>query len=82
MEYVDVEYERVRKKCFHCCHVSHEIQKCPLYQGSRTKGKGIVPRQNMKEGQSSGTRQHHNDLAEKLMPLLAPSVPPGVLPAW
>ncbi|XP_048599919.1 uncharacterized protein LOC106355563 [Brassica napus] len=56
------------------------VQKCPLYQGSRTKGKGIVPRQNMKEGQSSGTRQHHNDLAEKLMPLLAPSVPPGFEP--
>ncbi|KAF3504436.1 hypothetical protein F2Q69_00042649 [Brassica cretica] len=51
-----------------------------VLQGSRTKGKGIVPRQNMKEGQSSGTRQHHNDLAEKLMPLLAPSVPPGFEP--
>ena len=81
VEYVDVEYERVRKKCFHCLRLSHEKLKCPLYQGSKNKGKGIAARpQGTHEGQSSGTRQHHNDLAERLMPLLAPSVPPGFEP--
>lgn len=81
VEYVDVKYERVREKCFHCLRLSHEKLKCPLYQGLKNKGKCIASRpQGMKEGQSSGTRQHHNDLAERLMPLLAPSVPPGFEP--
>ncbi|XP_056843353.1 uncharacterized protein LOC130495835 [Raphanus sativus] len=77
IEYVDVEYERVRKKCFHCFRLSLEKQKCPLFQGCRNRGKGIVNRQIVTEGQSSSHRQHHNDLAEKLMPLLAPTIPPG-----
>lgn len=44
IEYVDVEYERVRKKCYHCLQLSHEKQRCPLLQGSRDKGKGVVIR--------------------------------------
>lgn len=80
VEYVDVEYERVRKKCFHCFRLAYEKQKCPLFQGSRNKGKGVVNRQNVAEGQSSGVRQHHTDLAERLMPLLASAIPPGFEP--
>ena len=33
---VDIKYERVRKKCFHCLRLSHEKQKCSLLK----KGKG------------------------------------------
>ena len=33
---VNIEYERVRRKCFHCLRLSHEKQKCPLLK----KGKG------------------------------------------
>lgn len=31
---VDVEYERVRKKCFHCFGLSHEKQACPLLKNN------------------------------------------------
>ncbi|RID62856.1 hypothetical protein BRARA_E01898 [Brassica rapa] len=80
IEYVDVEYERVRKKCFHCLRLSHEKQKCPLLQGSRNKGKGVVSRQHAVEVHPAGVRQHHNDLVDKLMPLMAPTIPPGFEP--
>ncbi|XP_013668869.1 uncharacterized protein LOC106373202 [Brassica napus] len=43
VEYVDVEYERIRKKCYHCLRLSHEKQKCPLLQGSRDKAPAIPP---------------------------------------
>ena len=56
IEYVDVEYERVRKKCFHCLRLSHEKQKCPLLQGSRNKGKGLVSRQHAVEVHPAGVR--------------------------
>lgn len=32
VEFIDVEYERIRKKCFHCLRLSHEKQRCPLLQ--------------------------------------------------
>ena len=78
---VDVEYERVRKKCFHCLRLSHEKQRCPLYQGLKNKsgnacdkGKGIAITPLVH-------RQHHPDLVGTLMPLLsAPTVPPGFAP--
>lgn len=37
-------------------------------------------RQSVLVGQSLGSRQHHDNLADKLMLLLAPSVPPGFEP--
>lgn len=80
IEYVDVEYERVGKKCFHCLRLSHEKQKCPLLQGSGNKGKGVVSRQHAVEVHPAGVRQHHNDHVEKLMPLMAPTIPPGFEP--
>ncbi|XP_013632825.1 PREDICTED: uncharacterized protein LOC106338381 [Brassica oleracea var. oleracea] len=80
VEYVDVEYERVRKKCFHCLRLSHEKPKCPLLQGLQNKGKGVVVRQLVVGASSTGGRQHHNDLVNKLMPLMAPSDPPGFAP--
>lgn len=46
---VDVEYERVRKKCFHCFRLTHEKQRCPIFKAQKLagnniayKGKGIV----------------------------------------
>ncbi|KAJ4905994.1 Zinc knuckle CX2CX4HX4C protein [Raphanus sativus] len=33
---IDVEYERIRKKCFHCFRLSHEKQVCPVLKGTRT----------------------------------------------
>ncbi|KAH0914671.1 hypothetical protein HID58_029117 [Brassica napus] len=80
IEYVDVGYERIRKKCFHCLRLSHEKQKCPLLQGSRNKAKGIASHQYGSDIGTSGVRQHHNNLADKIMPLLAPSIPPGFEP--
>ncbi|XP_013632271.1 PREDICTED: uncharacterized protein At4g02000-like [Brassica oleracea var. oleracea] len=78
---VDVEYERVRKKCFHCLRLSHEKQRCPLYQGLKNKsgnacdkGKGIAITPLVH-------RQHHPDLVGTLMPLLStPTAPPGFAP--
>ncbi|KAJ4906060.1 Zinc knuckle CX2CX4HX4C protein [Raphanus sativus] len=80
VEYIDVEYERVRKKCYHCMRLTHEKLKCPLFQGNKSKGKEIAVVQSTVQNQSGGSRQHHNDLTEKIMPLLAPSVPPGFAP--
>ena len=80
VEYIDVEYERIRKKCYHCMRLSHEKQKCPLLQRTKNKGKEVAVPPNGKQHQPSGSRQHHIDLTEKLMPLLAPSVPPGFEP--
>lgn len=80
VEYVDVEYERIRKKCYHCLRLSHEKQRCPLLQGARNKGKGVVVRNNVSQQQVSESRQHHANLVDKLMPLLAPLIPPGFEP--
>lgn len=81
VEYVDVEYERVRKKCFHCFRLSHEKPRCPLLQRSTNKGKGAVNQRKTVEVQPEKVRQHHTDLVDKLLPLLAPSVPPGFEPS-
>ncbi|KAG2294151.1 hypothetical protein Bca52824_040820 [Brassica carinata] len=70
----------MQKKCFHCLRLSHEKQKCPLLQGSRNKAKGIAGHQYGSDIGPSGVRQHHNNLADKIMPLLAPSIPPGFEP--
>ncbi|XP_018487666.1 uncharacterized protein LOC108858204 [Raphanus sativus] len=78
VEYVEVRYERVRKKCFHCMRLSHEKPRCPVLQGERNKGKGLMGHKSQLPAQV--TRQHHTDLAEKIMPLLAPSFPPGFEP--
>ncbi|KAF3587465.1 hypothetical protein F2Q69_00029690 [Brassica cretica] len=40
----------------------------------------LVMDANLVEKQAGASRQHHNNLAETLMPLLAPSVPPGLQP--
>ncbi|KAG2252659.1 hypothetical protein Bca52824_082795 [Brassica carinata] len=76
-----VEYERVKKKCFHCLRLSHEKQKCSLLQGNRNKGKGILARQEVVVRHAPGERPHHSNLVDKLMPILAPSIPPGFEPS-
>ncbi|XP_013617300.1 PREDICTED: uncharacterized protein LOC106323776 [Brassica oleracea var. oleracea] len=81
VEYVDVEYERIRKKCYHCLRLSHEKQKCPLLQGSRDKGKGVMMRHNTTEHHAPEARQHHVNLVDKIMPFLAPVIPPGFEPS-
>lgn len=81
IEFIDVEYERVKKKCFHCMRLSHEKQKCPLLQSLPNKGKGVAIRQDAGMVQSSGARQHHSELVDKLMPLMAPSIPPDFEPS-
>ncbi|KAJ4868198.1 Uncharacterized protein Rs2_50256 [Raphanus sativus] len=80
VEYIDVEYERVRKKCFHCYRLSHEKLRCPVIQAAKKKGKEIDRGQGSGQNQSVEGRQHHSNLAETLMPLLAPSIPPGFEP--
>ncbi|KAH0904675.1 LOW QUALITY PROTEIN: hypothetical protein HID58_044178 [Brassica napus] len=41
---------------------------------------GVAGRHTGIENSTSGVRQHHNNLADKIMPLLAPSIPPGFEP--
>ncbi|RIA04532.1 hypothetical protein BRARA_K01225 [Brassica rapa] len=77
---IDVEYERIRKKCYHCLRLSHEKQTCPLLKGNlagRSKGKEkqIIP-----SSQRLAQRQHNTQLSTDIMPLFAPSVPPGFAP--
>lgn len=77
---IDVEYERVKKKCYHCFRLSHEKQVCPLLKGLSTgdgRGKG---KQNSVQMQRLSHRQHNTTLSADIMPLLAPSVPPGFAP--
>ncbi|XP_048611995.1 uncharacterized protein At4g02000-like [Brassica napus] len=53
VEYIDVEYERIRKKCYHCMRLSHEKQKCPLLQRMKNKGKELAVPSNAKQNQST-----------------------------
>ncbi|KAL0864593.1 hypothetical protein Bca101_043711 [Brassica carinata] len=77
VEYIEVEYELIRKKCFHCFHLSHEKQRCPLLQRSKNKGKAIARPQSSKQTPPGEFQQHHSNLAETLMPLLSPSEEKG-----
>ncbi|VVA92197.1 unnamed protein product [Arabis nemorensis] len=77
---VDVEYERIRKKSFHCHRLTHEKQRCPLFQAHRNEGKNISGRRLGAELQNLNHRQHHMYFSNQLIPLLAPSVPPGFAP--
>lgn len=58
---VEAEYERVRKKCFHCRRLTHEKQRCPLLQGQRNK----CPHRRTKLATIMNTpensRQHHTN---------------------
>lgn len=77
---VDVDYERIRKKCFHCFRLSHEKQACPLLKGNplgSVKGKEKHSVVNM---QRLSQRQHNSTLSQDIMPLFAPSIPPGFEP--
>ncbi|VVB01245.1 unnamed protein product [Arabis nemorensis] len=78
---VDVEYERIRKKCFHCLRLTQDKQRCPLFQGK----KQTMIKENEKTSQLFNHRKNtpkvHTNLAEKLMPLLAPKVPHGFEPS-
>lgn len=78
---VDIEYERVRKKCFHCLRLSHEKQRCPLFKGSKNKGSTAEEKGKGVEITPVVHRKHHIDLVVTLIPLLAPSVPPGFSPS-
>ncbi|XP_013668534.1 uncharacterized protein At4g02000-like [Brassica napus] len=78
---VDVDYERIRKKCFHCFfRLSHEKHACPLLKGNppgSVKGKEkhyVVNLQRLSQ------RQHNSTLSQDIMPLFVPSIPPGFAP--
>lgn len=77
---VEVEYERIRKKCFHCMRLSHEKQRCHSLHGQRNRGYNGGSKQTGAMALVSHGRQHHSNLAEKIMPLLAPTIPPGFEP--
>ncbi|KAL0753890.1 hypothetical protein Bca101_091558 [Brassica carinata] len=77
---VDVEYERVRKKCFHCFRLSHEKQRCPLVKAQKNAGASAAEKGKAIAISPVIHRQHNHDLVGSLMPLLAPSVPPGFVP--
>lgn len=77
---VDVEYERVRKKCFHCFRLSHEKQRCPLVKAQKNAGASAAEKGKAIAISPVIHRQHNHDLVGSLMPLLAPSVPPGFAP--
>ena len=77
---IEVEYERIRKKCYHCLRLSHEKQACPLLKGNLagcSKGK---EKQNNPSSQRLAQRQHNTNLSTDIMPLFAPSIPPGFAP--
>ncbi|XP_024004028.1 uncharacterized protein LOC112081500 [Eutrema salsugineum] len=81
---VDIEYEKIRKKCFHCFRLTHEKQKCPLFlsqkkRPERVENQRIETRINS-DTPGHKTQQHHTDLVDKIMPMLAPSIPPGFEP--
>lgn len=73
---VDIEYERVRKKCFQCLRLSYEKQKCPLLKSARNRG-GQSSERRPEEVVPIVHRQHCKNVVETIMPMLAPTVPPG-----
>ncbi|XP_024010436.1 uncharacterized protein LOC112085453 [Eutrema salsugineum] len=77
---VEIKYERLAKKCFHCLRLTHEKQRCPLLQKQQKSVKVIDPRRVNPVSSETPIRQHHINLVEKIMPMLAPSVPPGFKP--
>ncbi|XP_018461910.1 uncharacterized protein LOC108832958 [Raphanus sativus] len=77
---IDIEYERIRKKCFHCFRLSHEKKACPIFNGNRTGGSKAKETQISASLQRLSQRQHNYTLSKDIMPLLAPSVPPGFEP--
>ncbi|KAJ4911851.1 Uncharacterized protein Rs2_06472 [Raphanus sativus] len=77
---VEVEYERVKKKCFHCFRLSHEKLKCPIFKAQKSNGKDFADKGKGIAFTPVIHRQHHPDLVDKIMPLLAPTAPPGFPP--
>ncbi|ESQ37108.1 hypothetical protein EUTSA_v10003091mg, partial [Eutrema salsugineum] len=73
---VEVEYERRCKKCFNCFRLTHKKQRCPLLQ--RNKPEDRSP--SMLRTPHSEIRQHHTNLSDQILPLLAPSFPPDFSP--
>ncbi|KAL0723274.1 hypothetical protein Bca4012_037873 [Brassica carinata] len=78
--HVDVEYERIRKKCFHCFRLSHEKQRCPILKGVKNKGLARMDKGKGVEITHVVHRKNHTDLVDTLMPLMSQSVPPGFVP--
>lgn len=77
--WIDVEYEIIRKKCFHCFRLTHEKQRCPIFRNQ--KGKAAESgKQRVAIPSGLGPRMHHTNLSATLMPMLAPAVPPGFTP--
>ncbi|KAJ0264753.1 hypothetical protein HA466_0030500 [Hirschfeldia incana] len=74
---VKVQYERVKKKCFHCFSLSHEKQRCPLLKAQKHNGKDFSDKGKSIAITTVLHRQHHPDLVGSIMPLLAPIAPPG-----
>lgn len=77
---VDVDYERIRKKCFHCFRLSHEKHACRLLKGNPSGSAKGKEKHNAVNLQRLTQRQHNSTLSQDIMSLFAPSIPPGFEP--
>lgn len=79
---VEVEYERMRKKCFHCFCLSHEKQRCPIAKAQKLSSTSSSDKGKEVTITLVTHHQHHKDLVGTIMPLLAPpGFPPKTLVA-
>lgn len=77
---LEIEYERIRKRCYHCFCLTHEKRACPLLKGQQAANKIVRSVQNSPSMQRLSQRQHNTNLSVDIMPLLAPTVPPRFSP--
>lgn len=52
---MEVEYEKIYKKCFHCMRFTHGKQRCPLLVGQRNRNNSM---ENLKQKQKDKTKYH------------------------
>lgn len=60
--------------------MSHEKQRCPLVKAQKNAGASAAEKGKAIAISPVIHRQHNHDLVGSLMPLLAPSIPPGFAP--
>ncbi|XP_024009178.1 uncharacterized protein LOC112084174 [Eutrema salsugineum] len=80
VETVEIKYERLVKKCFNCFRLTHEKAKCPLLLNQKNRGVSETLKRSEITQNGNLQRQHHNNLADQIMPYLIPSAPPGFAP--
>ncbi|XP_010436866.1 PREDICTED: uncharacterized protein LOC104720686 [Camelina sativa] len=77
---VGIEYERVRKSCFHCLRLTHEKHLCPYLRKDTLEQNSNATQATFPEvGSRSSTRDHRfpEDLAGAVIPLLSQPAPQG-----